>query len=88
METGEALDEVTSEVKDWLTSLGSKASTVSQILEENSEKVMTAIQQGIDRANTKAISNAQKVQKYAILPKDFSIPSGELGMYCNFKCIY
>nr|CAD7198610.1 unnamed protein product [Timema douglasi] len=80
METGEALDEVTSEVKDWLTSLGSKASTVSQILEENSEKVMAAIQQGIDRANTKAISNAQKVQKYAILPKDFSIPSGELGV--------
>nr|CAD7573333.1 unnamed protein product [Timema californicum] len=85
METGEALDEVTSEVKDWLTSLGSKASTVSQILEENSEKVMAAIQQGIDRANTKAISNAQKVQKYAILPKDFSIPSGELGPTLKLK---
>nr|CAD7429841.1 unnamed protein product [Timema monikensis] len=108
METGEALDEVTSEVKNWLTSLGSKASTVSQILEENSEKayteivllnlnkvdqfktlflnqVMAAIQQGIDRANIKAISNAQKVQKYAILPKDFSIPSGELGPTLKLK---
>nr|CAD7446791.1 unnamed protein product [Timema bartmani] len=97
METGEALDEVTSEVKDWLTSLGSKASTVSQILEENSEKVMATIQQGIDRANTKAISNAQKVQKYTILPKDFSIPSGELvtnnvktscmALHVKLKCV-
>lgn len=45
-------------------------------------KFVQAVDQAIDRANRKAISGAQRVQKWTILPVDFSIPGGELGKLC------
>lgn len=49
-------------------------------LEINAEpKLCEALEEGIKRANKDAISNAQRVQKFALLPHEFSMLTGELG---------
>ena len=74
----------------WCKSIGSSATTVSDILNRRDEKVLKALQAGIDRANERAISRAQKIQKWSVLPADFSIPGGELGtcsvVMCSVEC--
>ncbi|KAM3967534.1 long-chain-fatty-acid--CoA ligase ACSBG2 isoform 3-T3 [Aphomia sociella] len=85
METGAALDDLESEAKKWVASLGSKATTISEIYNSKDPAVHKAIEDGIKRANKQAISNAQKIQKFAILPADFSLASGELGPTLKIK---
>jgi len=77
--TSEPTDKLSHFVLDWYRSVGCDATTVSEILKKQHKPMMKAIQEGIDRANTKAISRAQFVQKWTILQRDFSIPGGELG---------
>ena len=42
------------------------------------EKVNAIVKKGIDEANKKAISNAQKVHKHRILPGELTIESSAL----------
>ncbi|XP_032780235.2 long-chain-fatty-acid--CoA ligase ACSBG2 [Daphnia magna] len=51
-------------------------------------KFVKVIDAAIERANRKAISAAQRVQKWTILPVDFSIPGGELGPTMKVKRSY
>ena len=42
------------------------------------KSISQMIQEVIDKYNSTAISNAQKVRKFVILNTDFSVPGGEL----------
>lgn len=84
-ETSEPTDKLSQFVLDWYRSVGCDATTVSEIIKKQPKPLMKAIQEGIDRANTKAISRPQFIQKWTILQRDFSIQGGELGEFLLFK---
>ncbi|XP_066970339.1 long-chain-fatty-acid--CoA ligase ACSBG2-like [Macrobrachium rosenbergii] len=84
LENGEPLQELRESCQAMLKEIGSNVKTVSEAVAEVTDNpkgpLSSAIQQGIDRYNKEyAISNAQKVQKWTILPQDFSHYNGELN---------
>ena len=64
LDTGEPTDDLTEPAKDWCKKFGVEISTVSEFLEKKDEKLMKAIQDGIDLYNSRAVSRAQKVFFY------------------------
>ncbi|XP_006126863.1 long-chain-fatty-acid--CoA ligase ACSBG2 isoform X1 [Pelodiscus sinensis] len=84
-ETGEPEDDLTPDVIAYCLKLGSKATKVSDIVGGKDKAVYAAIQKGITSVNEKATSNAQKIQKWALLEKDFSIAGGQLGPTMKLK---
>ncbi|NXU52153.1 ACBG2 ligase, partial [Turnix velox] len=85
METGEPGDELTPEAVEFCQKLGSKATRVSEIISSKDKAIYAAIQKGISAVNERAVSNAQKVQKWVLLEKDFSVFGGELGPTMKLK---
>ena len=87
MESGAPEDELTPEAVELCRKLGSTATRVSDIASGKDRVVNAAIQEGINRVNEKATSNAQRIQKWLVLEQDFSISGGELGelyYYCYY----
>ncbi|CAK9830889.1 Long-chain-fatty-acid--CoA ligase ACSBG2 [Anthophora retusa] len=84
-DTGEPKDNFNATTLKWLQSIGSTSQTVSDVLRTRDPLVYEEIDKAIKRVNAKAISNAQKVQKFQILPHDFSVPTGELGPTLKIK---
>ncbi|XP_036616384.1 long-chain-fatty-acid--CoA ligase ACSBG2 isoform X2 [Trichosurus vulpecula] len=84
-DTGEPKDELSPEALDFCRKLGSKSKKVSDIVDGRDRLVYEAIEKGIEEVNREAISNAQKIQKWLILHKDFSIVGGELGPTTKLK---
>jgi len=72
------LDKLTSASLAWCRRVGSAATTVSEA--RNDAIVLDAIQRSINRVNEAAVSHAQHIQKWAVLPRDFSVAGGELGL--------
>ena len=87
-ETTNPRDELSRVTVEWLENIGVKAKTVGEVLKEDTSdynRFTRAIQEGMDRANSRAISNAQRIQKWTVLNGDFSISGGELGPTMKLK---
>ncbi|XP_045113271.1 long-chain-fatty-acid--CoA ligase ACSBG2-like isoform X2 [Portunus trituberculatus] len=90
-ETGEPLDTLSPQCLRMMINLGlPQLHTVTDALrdlEKNPQGVLaTAIQEGIHRYNDHhAVSRAQKVQRWMVLPHDFSLPTGELNNTLKLK---
>ncbi|TDH09584.1 hypothetical protein EPR50_G00088700 [Perca flavescens] len=79
IETMEPTEELSMEAVELCQQLGSQATKVSDIIGGKDKDVYRTIQEGINRVNAAATSNAQRIQKWTILRKDFSVSGGELG---------
>lgn len=77
--SGEPLDNLNLEALNFCRTLGSTAATVSDVVRLRDPLIYTAIQRGIDSVNQEVISDSQRIRKWTILEKDFSIQGGELG---------
>uniref|UniRef100_A0A8C7K0N0 Long-chain-fatty-acid--CoA ligase ACSBG2 n=1 Tax=Oncorhynchus kisutch TaxID=8019 RepID=A0A8C7K0N0_ONCKI len=84
-DTGAPEDELTPEAVELCRKLGSNATRVSEIAGGRDRVIHAAIQEGINRVNENATSNAQRIQKWIILDQDFSITGGELGPTMKLK---
>lgn len=78
-DSGEPLDTLAEDTLNWAKSIGSNAKTVTEVLSTKDPAIHAEVEKAIKRVNDNAISNAQRVQKFRILPHDFSVPTGELG---------
>ena len=85
-DSGLPTDNLTPHAIDWCNSIGSCATTVSEILSDSEDEcIKTAIQNGIDKANEKSVSRAAQIKKWVILPKEISMQGGELGPTLKLK---
>ncbi|XP_020716560.1 long-chain-fatty-acid--CoA ligase bubblegum-like [Ceratitis capitata] len=91
---GLPLDSLHTDTVSWLKALGFDYTYLSEVLKipafavnfnykgacpSLDQKVMLAIEKGLEKANQNALSHAQRVQKFALLPHDFTVATGELG---------
>jgi long-chain-fatty-acid--CoA ligase ACSBG len=83
-DSGIASDELTGDALYTSTAIGSTATTTLQAMED--PKWLAKIQEGINKSNKEdAISKAQYINKFKILPHDFTLPGGELTPTLKLK---
>jgi long-chain-fatty-acid--CoA ligase ACSBG len=79
LDTMEPTDDLAPECIEYLKAEGSTHTSLKELLASNDELVNTKLEKAMKAVNATANSNAQKIQKFLILPRDFSLPTGELG---------
>lgn len=74
---------LTKEVLDYIKEINSEATSILEAI--NCDNIKFYIQKCIDEVNKKAVSRAQLVRKWTILPNEFSVDSGELTPTLKLK---
>jgi len=87
MKTLESTDEVDPDCLAWCKALGCSPTSVTDLVYNKTKytKVYEAIMKKIELINAESPSKAAKVQKFVLLPQDFSIAGGELGPTLKVK---
>ena len=68
---------------------GQDITTVSELINSQYwDIVIKAVDEGIEKANDKAVSNVARIKKWKILKRDFSIAGGELSPTLKLKRFY
>ena len=73
---GESTHRLAPDVKRFLKTVGSSAETIEEAMSD--EKVKAYIDGVVEKYNEVAVSRAQQIRKWCILPEEFSIGRGEL----------
>jgi len=73
------------DVQKWLEEMGCDAKSPAEVISSDNEDVNIAIMNHLKKVNSKAISNAQKVHKFMIAPKDFTLAGGEMTPTMKLK---
>ncbi|XP_010715640.1 long-chain-fatty-acid--CoA ligase ACSBG1 isoform X3 [Meleagris gallopavo] len=84
-DTSDPTDILTEQARDFCQKIGSKATTVSEIVATKDQVIYQAIQEGINKVNMNATNRVHCIQKWIVLPRDFSISGGELGPTMKLK---
>nr|XP_031547602.1 long-chain-fatty-acid--CoA ligase ACSBG1 isoform X1 [Vicugna pacos] len=84
-DTSDPTDNLTEQAVEFCQRVGSRATTVSEIVDKKDEAVYQAIEEGIQRVNMKAAAQPYHIQKWTILKRDFSISGEELGPTMKLK---
>merc|ERR1712032_1544035 len=77
-DNNQPLEKLTPEVRSWLRSLGSTATTTRELMEEDSPEVQARITEALHRVNNMSVSKAARVHKFIFVPVDFSTDGREL----------
>ena len=75
--------DLTEEVLNYIKEINSPATSIIEAIDD--ENIKFYIQKCIDEVNKKAISRAQLIRKWTILPTEFSVGSGELTPTLKIK---
>jgi long-chain-fatty-acid--CoA ligase ACSBG len=73
---GSISDKLTDDLEEILREKNISTEDIEQVYQN--ELLLKIIQESIDKANLDAISKAQKVQKFKVIPKDFTLETEEL----------